>query len=465
MQMRVGMLAPVAWRVPPAHYGPWERVVSILTEGLVARGVDVTLFATADSITRARLVGVVPHGYAEDESLDAKVYECLHIARVFEQAAEGQFDIVHNHFDFLPLTYSRLVSTPLVTTVHGFSSPRILPAYRAYNSSTHLVAISAADRRADLDYAAVIHHGIPLDEFTFRPVHGEYLLFFGRIHPDKGAREAIEVARRTGRKLILAGIVQDVDYFRSSVEPFLDAQQIVYVGSVGPAQRDTLLGGAQALLHLIGFDEPFGLSTIEAMATGTPVIAYRRGSMPELIEDAVSGFLIAPDDIDGTVAAVGRVRDLDRQLARAHVERHFSAERMVDDYLQLYRRILGFPGDVASAESVAAVQLRRPRPTGARCDGCHERRPHVQRSRDGLLTVCNRCARGVDVTTSDASEVVANLVVRAPSAQRRSLRRRLAARVAMHQSRLDRRQESARSRESGESLATPAPTLASTSGS
>src|SRR5207248_3635244 len=217
-RLRVGMLAPIAWRVPPVHYGPWERVVSILTEGLVARGVDVTLFATADSVTRARLVAVAPHGYAEDASLDPKVYECLHIAAAFEHASNGAFDILHNHFDFLPLTYSKLISTPLVTTVHGFSSERIVPVYRAYNSTTHLVAISASDRRADLDYAATIHHGIPLDEFTFRGGHGEYLLFFGRIHPDKGAREAIEVAQQTGQKLVVAGIIQDTEYFRTAVE-------------------------------------------------------------------------------------------------------------------------------------------------------------------------------------------------------------------------------------------------------
>src|SRR5947209_4104513 len=186
-RLRIGMLAPVAWRVPPLHYGPWERVVSILTEGLVARGIDVTLFATADSRTSARLVAVAPRGYAEDASLDPKVYECLHIAAAFEQAAGGAFDILHNHFDFLPLTYTRLISTPVVTTVHGLSSERILPVFRAYNANTHLVAISASDRRADLDYAATIHHGIPLDEFTFAPGGGDYLLFFGRIHPDKGA--------------------------------------------------------------------------------------------------------------------------------------------------------------------------------------------------------------------------------------------------------------------------------------
>jgi hypothetical protein len=200
-----------------------------------------------------------------------------------------------------------------------------------------------------------------------------------------------------------------------------------------------LLGGAEALLHLIDFDEPFGLSTIEAMATGTPVIAFQRGSMSELIDDGVSGFLVAPGDIDGAVAAVGRIRELDRRAVRAHVERHFSADRMVDDYLRVYQRILGHAPQHGSAETAEPVQLRRPRPPGARCDGCHTRRPHVQRSHDGLLTVCNQCARGVDVKTSDATEAIAALAARAPADERRALTRRLVARVTMHQGRQERR--------------------------
>jgi glycosyltransferase involved in cell wall biosynthesis len=338
--LRVAILAPIAWRVPPRHYGPWERVVSVLTEGLVARGVDVTLFATADSQTRARLVAVAPRGYAEDPAVDAKVYECLHIAAAFEQAARGEFDILHNHFDFLPLSYSRLVSTPLVTTIHGFSSERIVPVYRKYNERVDLVAISAADRHPDLAYAATIHHGIPLGEFTERTDAGDYLLFFGRIHPEKGAREAIQVAQRTGHSLVLAGIIQDADYFRAEVEPFVDGERIRYVGSVGPQQRDALLGGARALLHLISFDEPFGLSVVESMATGTPVIAYRRGSMEELIADGISGLLVGAGDLDGAVRAVERVSQLDRRATRRHAEQHFSAERMVDDYLKLYGQVV-----------------------------------------------------------------------------------------------------------------------------
>ena len=430
-RLRVGMLAPIAWRVPPLHYGPWERTVSMLTEGLVARGVDVTLFATADSVTRARLSSVAPHGYAEDPLLDAKVYECLHIARAFEQAASGAFDIVHNHFDFLPLTYARLAAAPLVTTIHGFSSERILPVYRAYNDVCHLVAISAADRRPDLDYAATIHHGIDLKEFTPRTTRGDYLLFFGRIHPDKGAHVAIEVARRTGERLILAGIVQDAEYFRTRIEPFVDGQQIQFVGSVGPPERDALLGGALALLHLIQFDEPFGLSVVEAMATGTPVIAFSRGSMPELIADGSSGLLVAADDLEAAVAAVAQAQRLDRQAVRAHVERHFTAERMVDDYVRLYNRLL----DRAVNDP---PQPRRTRPVGGRCDACHERKAHVHHSRDGLLTVCSTCARGIDVSSQDAETAIANVVGRAPAAERRTLRHRLAARQAMHTTRRER---------------------------
>jgi glycosyltransferase involved in cell wall biosynthesis len=335
-ELRIAMLAPIAWRVPPRHYGPWEQVVSLLTEGLVARGVDVTLFATADSETSARLAAACPRPYAEDATLDAKVWECLHIAAVFERADE--FDIIHNHFDFLPLSYSALVETPLVTTIHGFSSASILPVYQRYNASSHYVAISDADRDASLDYVATVYHGIPLDAFTLRLDPREYLLFFGRIHPDKGAAAAIEVAQRTGRRLILAGIVQDREYYARQIAPHVDNDQIRYIGSVGPRARDGLLGGAAALLHLIDFDEPFGLSMVEAMACGTPVIAYRRGSVPELIRHGETGYIV--DGVDAAVAAVAELALLDRTRIRAHVAAQFSSERMVDAYIQVYQTLV-----------------------------------------------------------------------------------------------------------------------------
>lgn len=333
--LRVAVLAPISWRVPPRHYGPWEQFASLLTEGLVERGIDVTLFATGDSETAARLVSVVPRGYSEDPEAEPKVSECLHIAQVFERAHE--FDVIHNGFDFLPLTYSGLVDTPVLTTIHGFSSPRILPVYQRYNASCAYVAISDADRHPSLDYLATIHHGIDTDAFSLHPAPGAYLLFFGRIHPDKGAVEAIDVAERCGIPLVIAGIVQDQSYFEELVAPRIDGDSVRFVGAVGASERAELLGGARALLHLIGFEEPFGYSVAEALASGTPVVAFRRGSMPELIVDGVTGFLV--DDVEGAVDAVDRTRALDRTAIRAHAVARFGRARMVDAYIDAYEAV------------------------------------------------------------------------------------------------------------------------------
>jgi len=335
--MKLAMLSPIAWRTPPRHYGPWENVVSLLTEGLVRRGIDVTLFATRDSVTRAKLVGVAPIGYEENRELLPKVWECLHIAATFERSTE--FDLIHNHFDFLPLTYSGLIATPVVTTIHGFSAPGILPVYKRYNHRSYYVAISEADRAPELDYAGTIHHGIDLGRFTFRAAPGDYLLFFGRIHPEKGTRECIDVARRLDRRLLLAGIVQDQRYFKEEVAPFLDGDRVVYAGSVGPERRDALLGGAYALLHPIRFDEPFGLSVVEAMACGTPVVAFRRGSMPEVVAHGKTGFLV--QSVDEMVEAVKKIAEINRAACRRWAEEHFGVERMVDDYIRVYEGILG----------------------------------------------------------------------------------------------------------------------------
>ncbi len=331
------MLAPISWRTPPRHYGPWEMVTSLLTEALVARGVDVTLFATKDSRTAGKLAGVCPTPYSEDPTIDAKVWEMLHVAHLFERA--GEFDLIHNHADFVPLAFSRLVETPMVTTIHGFSSERILPAFKAYEDRVHYVAISDADRHSDLRYAATIHHGIRLEDFPFDSHGSEDLLFFGRIHPDKGAVEAIAAARRAGRRLIMAGIIQDQHYHDEQVAPAIDDRSVVYRGPIGGSARTKALGSASALLHLINFEEPFGLSVVEALACGTPVIASRRGSMPELIDHGVTGFLV--DSLDAAVDAINRVGEIDRAACRAAVSARFTVDRMADRYLALYRSILG----------------------------------------------------------------------------------------------------------------------------
>jgi len=336
--MHIAMLAPIAWRTPPRHYGPWESVTSLITEGVVSRGHQVTLYATADSRTKARLHAICPRGYEEDRTLIPKVWECLHIAELFEHADALGYDLLHNHFDFLPLTYTGLTKIPVLTTIHGFSSPGILPVYKKYNGRVSYVSISDADRAPDLDYIQTIHHGIDIRQFDFEPEPDDYLLFFGRIHPDKGAREAIEIARACNKKLIMAGIIQDHAYHEQYVAPMIDNDKTVFIGSADPEARNRLLGKARALLHPILFNEPFGLSVIESMACGTPVIAFDKGSMPELIEYGRTGFLV--NTVDEAIAAVSRIGDIDRAGCRRHVERHFTTERMVDEYIAVYEKIL-----------------------------------------------------------------------------------------------------------------------------
>lgn len=335
--MKIALLSPIAWRTPPRHYGPWERVVSLLAEGLVQRGMDVTLFATGDSQTSARLQYICPFPYEEDPNIDPKVWEAMHIAYLFEQA--HKYDLIHNNYDFMPLSFSRLVDTPMLTTIHGFSSSKILPIYREYNRDNYYVSISDADRNPGLDYLATVYHGIDLKEFTLVEHPGDYLLYFGRIHPDKGTADAIEIAHRYGRKLYIAGIIQDKDYYNAKVAPHVDNHNVFYLGSVGPAQRRQLLGQAYALLHPIHFDEPFGLSVVESMACGTPVIAFKRGSMPEVISNGHTGFLV--NNVAEACEKLDLIRELDRKECYRWVKERFSQERMVDDYIALYEQILG----------------------------------------------------------------------------------------------------------------------------
>jgi len=333
--MKIALLSPIAWRTPPTHYGPWENIASLICEGLVKKGIDVTLFATEDSITAGKLSAVCPRGYEEDSTIEPKVWECLHISEVFERADE--FDLIHNNFDFLPLSYSGLVETPVLTTIHGFSSAAILPVYEKYNKNNYYVSISNSDRSDKLDYIDTVYHGINLDEFTFRKEMGDYLLFFGRMHSDKGAKEAIQIAKAFGKKLIMAGIIQDTDYFEQEIAPHL-GEDIVYIGSVGPDQRNKLLGEAYALLHPIFFAEPFGLSVVESMACGTPVVAFNKGSMPELIESGKNGFIVS--NIKEAVVALEKIPEISRQSCRDTVEQKFTVEKMVDNYIRVYQQII-----------------------------------------------------------------------------------------------------------------------------
>ncbi|MGI6434732.1 MAG: glycosyltransferase family 4 protein [Syntrophomonadaceae bacterium] len=334
--MKIALLSPIAWRTPPRHYGPWELVVSNLTEELVKLGHDVTLYATGDSITAARLEYICPYPYEENRDIDPKVWEIMHIAHLFENAP--QYDIIHNHYDFVPLAFSRMVDVPMVTTIHGFSSPKIIPIYREYNRCNYYISISNADRHHDLTYFRTVYHGIDLSHFTFCDEVGEYLLYLGRIHPDKGTEQAIEIAQQSGMKLFIAGIIQDKDYYNNRVAPHVDNRQVIYVGSVGPAKRDELLRHAYAVLHPISFKEPFGLTVVEAMACGTPVIAFNKGSMSEVINDGVSGFLV--QNVAQACNALPRVASLNRHKCREWVEINFSRQRMARDYQSVYQDIL-----------------------------------------------------------------------------------------------------------------------------
>lgn len=315
---------------------PWEQVASNIAEGLVKRGLDVTLFATGNSQTNGKLQYISETAYAEDDSLDPKVWECLHISNIMEQASK--FDIIHNNFDFLPLTYSRLIETPMITTIHGFSSEKIIPVYKKYNSNNFYVSISNSDRSSELDYIDTVYNGIDSRDFTFNPNPKDYLLFFGRIHPDKGTWESIQIAKKAKKKLIISGLIQDENYFIEKVKPFINNQDIIYVGNSGPKERDLLLGEALALLHPISFDEPFGLSVAEAMFCGTPVIAFNRGSMPELIDDKKTGFLV--NTVDEAVESLKKIESIHRKNCREWAFSNFSLEKMTDGYIDVYKQII-----------------------------------------------------------------------------------------------------------------------------
>lgn len=331
------MLAAISWPAPPPGYGPWEQMAYNVADGMRRRGLDVTLFATGNSTFSGKLVSAVPVGLNEDPALDDEVFTALHISELFKHAHE--FDLINNHFDWKPLTYALASkSPPLVTTVHGFSRPQILAAYYAGAARSFYCSISNSDRDPGLDYLATTYNGIDPSEFTFNPAAGDYLCFLGRFHPEKGTHLAIEIARRAGVRLKIAAIPQDDAYFRECVLPFIDGDRVQFLGAVEREARNELLGNALALVHMTTRPERFGLTMIEAMACGTPVLGARMGAIPEIVEDGITGFLC--DDVDDAVAKVPLLARLDRRTCRAHIERNFSVDRMIDRYAGAFTRAL-----------------------------------------------------------------------------------------------------------------------------
>jgi glycosyltransferase involved in cell wall biosynthesis len=335
--LRLAVLASIAWPAPPPGYGPWEQIAYNIAVGMRARGLDVTLFATGNSQFAGKLASVAPVGLNEDPGLNGEVFTALHIAELFRRADE--FELIHNNFDWKPMTYALATSAPpLLTTIHGFSSPQILAAYYACASRSFFCSISNADRDPGLSYLSTVYNGIDLDDFTFRDRPGDYLVFLGRFHPEKGTHLAIEIAKRAGVRLKMAAIPHDEEYFRELVAPYIDGDRVQFLGSVEREARDELLGNALALVHMTTRPERFGLTMVEAMACGTPVLGAAMGSVPEIVLDGVTGFVCAT--VDDAVAKVPHLAALDRRACRSHVEREFTIERMIDRYLDAYRLAL-----------------------------------------------------------------------------------------------------------------------------
>jgi glycosyltransferase involved in cell wall biosynthesis len=340
--MRIAQVAPLYEAVPPRLYGGTERVVSYLTEELVRRGHDVTLFASGDSVTAARLVPVTRRALRLDTgSRDVLSTDVIRqLGDVFGRARD--FDVIHCHVDYLAYPFPRLVETPTLHTVHGrLDLPHLARLYRDF-TDVPLVSISAAQRAplaaVGVTWTGTVHHGLPLERYPFVAEPDEYLAFLGRLSPEKQPEMAIEVARRLGLRLRVAAKIDaaDREYVERVVAPLLDDPLVEFIGEIDDADKAAFLGGARAVLFPIDWPEPFGLVVIEAMACGTPVIARPCGAVPELIADGLTGFL--GDTLDDLVEAVKRIDTIDRRACRRHVEERFSVARMVDDYETLYRR-------------------------------------------------------------------------------------------------------------------------------
>jgi glycosyltransferase involved in cell wall biosynthesis len=338
--MRVAQIAPLTESVPPRLYGGTERVVSFLTEELVAMGHDVTLFASGDSDTSAELVAAWPCALRFDPSIrDTMAPHMLMMEQVYRRAAE--FDVLHFHLDYWTFSLFGRQATPFLTTLHGrLDLPELVPIFDCF-PNTPLVSISDAQRLPlpNANFIETVHHGLPEDLLLPQPVAQRYLAFLGRICPEKRPDRAIRIAHKAGIPLKIAAKVDRVDeeYFRDTIRPLIDGTSVELIGEINDAEKPEFLSGAMGLLVPIDWPEPFGLVMIEAMACGTPVIAYNRGSVPELIEHGVTGFIV--EDEAQAVAAVNRLGRLSRSTIRSRFERRFTARRMAEDYLDLYHRL------------------------------------------------------------------------------------------------------------------------------
>jgi glycosyltransferase involved in cell wall biosynthesis len=339
--MKIAQVAPLYESVPPKYYGGTERVVSYLTEELVRRGHQVTLFASGDSITRAQLVSPCPRSLRlEEQCIDQLAHHIVLLEHVFQSSST--FDLIHFHIDYLHFPLSARQSTPHVTTLHGrLDLPDLVPLYETFPTMP-VVSISESQRTPLpwLNWQGTVLHGVPEDLYTFQETPGTYLAFLGRIAPEKGVDQAIAIAQHVGMPLKIAAKVDWVDreYFRDVVQPLLVQPQVEYVGEVGEGTKDAFLGQAYALLFPIEWPEPFGLVMIEALACGTPVIAYRRGSVPEVLEDGVTGWIV--DGLEEARQAVARISTLSRKRCRQVFEKRFSASRMAQDYLRIYGQLV-----------------------------------------------------------------------------------------------------------------------------
>jgi glycosyltransferase involved in cell wall biosynthesis len=355
--LRIAILAPLVEPVPPPLYGGTERVVSLLTEEFVRRGHDVTLFASGDSRTAATLVPVCPRGLRLDpEVKDYAAYTLVALGQAY--AHDGEFDLFHNHNDYLAFALARLATTPTVTTTHGRLDLQEVRRFYQLYPEQRLVSISNEQREwlPDANWVGTVHNGVAVDHFRLRQTPGDYLVFLGRISPEKRPDRAIEIARDVGMKLVMAAKVDalDRDYYESAIAPLIQANRglVDYIGEVDEREKDEVLGKAYAYLFPIDWPEPFDLTMVEAMATGTPVIATRNGSVPEIVLDGVTGFVCST--FKELIEAVPKVASLDRVACRRHVELNFTPSAMADGYQTIYQRVLG--GDPAASEPATSSQ-------------------------------------------------------------------------------------------------------------